>query len=303
MRAHCWSVYGLVVRGSSWIRSTSLRKSNVTSTGSVAPSIGRRAGGVRRGAERDVALAREQGARRVHADPAGAGDVDLGPRVQVGEVHLGAARAVEGLLVGGELHEVAGDEARGETVLAQQAHEQPGAVAARADRPGERLVGRLHARLHAHVVRDVAVHGGVETREELHRAARRPRAARAALPSRCRPARCRRPGAGTAPGRPCRLGSYSNGKYSAYSSMKKSNGLITIRSATRPTVIERWSIFSGKTSRATQLPNGSCCQLMKWFAGLTSSEYASIGVRECGAGLSRTTCGVTFTGRANVYPV
>ena len=59
--------------------------------------------------------------------------------------------------------------------------------------------------------------------------------------------------------------------------MKKSNGLITIRSATRPTVIERWSTFSGKTSRATQLPNGSCCQLMKWFAGLTSSEYASIG--------------------------
>ena len=36
-----------------------------------------------------------------------------------------------------------------------------------------------------------------------------------------------------------RLASYVNGNVSAYSSMKKSNGLITIMSATTPTVILR----------------------------------------------------------------
>ena len=56
----------------------------------------------------------------------------------------------------------------------------------------------------------------------------------------------------------------------------------------------------GKTRRARKLPKASCCQLMKWSAGSTSSEYASIGVRECGAGRSRTTCGWTSTKRSKV---
>ena len=88
------------------------------------------------------------------------------------------------------------------------------------------------------------------------------------------------------------------GNRSAYSSMKKSNGLIVIRSATSPTVMSRVVTFSGKTRRASQLPKGSCCQFTKWFAGFTSRLYASIGVRQCGAGRSRTTCGATDTGSA-----
>ncbi len=63
------------------------------------------------------------------------------------------------------------------------------------------------------------------------------------------------------------------------------------------------SDFSGNTSRAMKLPNGSCCQLRKWSAGSTVSEYDSIGVRECGAGRSRTTCGWIWTGRSKVYVV
>ena len=82
--------------------------------------------------------------------------------------------------------------------------------------------------------------------------------------------------------------------------MKKSNGLITFMSAIRPTVIVSCRVRFGKTSRARKLPNASCCQLMKWSAGSTVSEYASIGVRECGAGRSRTTCGYTSTSRSNV---
>ena len=84
---------------------------------------------VRRGGERDVALAGQQAGGRVEADPAGAGQVDLGPGVQVGEVVVGAGRAVERDEVGLELDQVAGDEARGEAEVAQDLHEQP-AVAA-----------------------------------------------------------------------------------------------------------------------------------------------------------------------------
>jgi hypothetical protein len=87
---------------------------------------------------------------------------------------------------------------------------------------------------------------------------------------------------------------------SAYSSMKKSKGLMTLRSAIRPTVMVRLRVRVGKTRRAWKLPKASCCQLTKWSAGSTCSEYASMGVRECGAGRSRTTCGNTSTRRSNV---
>ena len=59
---------------------------------------------------------------------------------------------------------------------------------------------------------------------------------------------------------------------SAYSSMKKSNGLITFRSAIRPTVMVSCGARFGNTSRARKLPNASCCQLTKWSAGSTCSE-------------------------------
>ena len=42
---------------------------------------------------------------------------------------------------------------------------------------------------------------------------------------------------------------------------------------------------------------------MKWSAGEMVSEYASIGVRVCGAGRSRMTCGPMPIGRSNRYVV
>ena len=110
---------------------------------------GHRRGALRigRGRERDVALAGQEPRRRVEPNPAGAGQVDLGPRVQVGEVRVRSARAVERLHVGLELNEVAGDEARRETEMAEDLHEQPAAVAARAGRERQRLFRRLHAGL------------------------------------------------------------------------------------------------------------------------------------------------------------
>ena len=90
-----------------------------------------------------------------------------------------------------------------------------------------------------------------------------------------------------------------NGNCSAYGSTKKSNGLITARSATSPTVISSSSALAGNTARATWLPNGSCCQLRKCSAGLICSVYDSIGVRVCGAGRSRIVCGPIPIGRSN----
>ena len=88
----------------------------------------RRALWIGRGRERNVAFAGHEPGRRVEADPAGARQVDLGPRVQVGEVDVGAARSVERLDVGLELDEVPRDEPRRETEMAQDLHEEPRAV-------------------------------------------------------------------------------------------------------------------------------------------------------------------------------
>ena len=92
----------------------------------------RRALRIRRGRERDVAFAGHEPERGVEPDPARTRQVDLGPRVQVGEVDIRAAGAVERLHVRLELNEVAGHEPRRETEMAEDLHEQPRAVAARA---------------------------------------------------------------------------------------------------------------------------------------------------------------------------
>ena len=125
---------------------------------------------LRRARERDVALAGEQAGGRVEADPAGAREVGLGPRVQVGEVPRRAGELRAGHDVLDELHEVAGGEAGRDADPAQRLHEQPRAVAARADRAPQRLVGRLDARLHAYGVADAVEHAAVARDEEVDRA-------------------------------------------------------------------------------------------------------------------------------------
>ncbi len=84
---------------------------------------GRGAGGVRRAGERDVAFAGEQAGGGIEADPAGAGQIDFGPRVEIGEVGGRAGGAFERLHVGRELDQIAGDEARGESEMAQDLDE------------------------------------------------------------------------------------------------------------------------------------------------------------------------------------
>ena len=110
---------------------------------------------VRRRRDRDVALARQHARGRVEADPARARQVDLGPGVQIGEIVLDLRRPLDRIDVGTDLDQIAGDETGGETEVTEGLDQKPGGVAARAGRGGERLLRRLHARLHADDVADL----------------------------------------------------------------------------------------------------------------------------------------------------
>ncbi len=132
-----------------------------------AAADGRRGRRLRGGGQRDVALAREQSRRRVQPDPARAGDVHLGPGVQVGEVGGGARWPVERLHVGSQLHQVAGHETGRQPQLAQDRHQQPRRIAARADPGAQRVIRCLDAGFHPHAVGDVGVDRAVETHEQV----------------------------------------------------------------------------------------------------------------------------------------
>ena len=128
----------------------------------------RRAGAVvRRGGERQVPLPAQEAGGGVEADPAGAGDVDLRPGVQVGEVLPCAHRPLDGVDVRHQLDQVAADEPGGEAQLAQHLHQQPGAVAAGAGAEAKRLVRGLHPRLHPHQIAHVLLQGRVQPHQEV----------------------------------------------------------------------------------------------------------------------------------------
>ena len=129
-----------------------------------------RGGGLRIGAggQRDMALAGHQAGGGVQPDPAGTGQVDLRPGMQVGEIGLRPGRAVQRLHVGHQLDQVAGDEARRVAQVAQQLHQQPGGVAARALARAERLLGRPDARLHAYDIGSSRLHQPVQRHQLVH---------------------------------------------------------------------------------------------------------------------------------------
>ena len=116
----------------------------------------RRGAGLGRAGQRNVAFARQQAGGGIESDPARARQIDFAPGMQVGEILLRPRRAIERFHVGGELDQVAGDEARRQAQVTQQLHQQPRRVAARTGPFPERELRRLHARLHADEVLDVA---------------------------------------------------------------------------------------------------------------------------------------------------
>ena len=118
-----------------------------------------------------MAFAGHQAGGRIKADPARAGQKDLAPGMQIGEVFGGTARPVNRFDVGLQLDQVAGDKARCQPEVAQHLHHQPAAVAARARGELQGFFGRLHARLHADGVLNVALQLLVQSHQKVHGAA------------------------------------------------------------------------------------------------------------------------------------
>ncbi len=121
---------------------------------------------VRRCRQRNVSLAREEPGGRVEAHPPRARQVDLGPGVEIGEVLRRAGGAVERLLIGHQLDQIAGHEAGGHAQVPQRFHQQPGGVAAGAAGGVERDLARLHARFHPNQVADLRLDAPVQIDEE-----------------------------------------------------------------------------------------------------------------------------------------
>ena len=120
----------------------------------------RRAGGRRK---RDVSLPGEQRRRGVEPDPAGAGQVDLGPGVQIGTVLAGVIA---------EIDQIPRHEPGGESEVPQCRDHQPGRVPAGADSAGQRVRRGLDSGLHPGGVADGRVRGGVEVDQEVDRRSR-----------------------------------------------------------------------------------------------------------------------------------
>ena len=117
--------------------------------------------------QRDVTLAGQQAGGRIEADPACAGQKDLAPGVQVGEVDLGATRSVQRLHVALELNQVARDKASREAQMPKNLHQQPSGVTTRPRAVGQRHLRRLHAGLHADEVADVLLQLLVQFDQEV----------------------------------------------------------------------------------------------------------------------------------------
>ena len=80
--------------------------------------------------ERQVALAGKESRGWIEPDPACARQVRLGPGVEIGEIVLRAGRPFDGLLIRGELDQIARREARGNAQMTQYLYQQPAGIAA-----------------------------------------------------------------------------------------------------------------------------------------------------------------------------
>ena len=132
----------------------------------------RRRAVVRRRRQRNVAFAAQQSRRGIEPDPAGAGQIHFGPGMQVGEIDLGAGGSVERFYVRPQLNEITGHEARRQSDVPQELHQQPRRVAARPGAGFQRFFRRLHARLHADDVADHVRQPLIELDEKVDGVAR-----------------------------------------------------------------------------------------------------------------------------------
>ena len=108
-----------------------------------------------------MTFTRQQARCRVQPHPSGTRQVGLGPGVQVGEIFIGAAGAIEPFLIGDELNQIARGETRGDTKVAKNLYQQPGAVSTRTHAAFESFFWCLHARFHTDQIFYVLLKPGV----------------------------------------------------------------------------------------------------------------------------------------------
>ncbi len=124
---------------------------------------------MRRAGQRNMAFAGKKSGGRVQSDPACAGQVNLHPGVKIGEVVIRARRSVQGLQIRFQLDQVAGDEAGGETEIAQDLYQHPTGIPARPLCVFKGFLRRLDAGLHADDVPHFVGDAGVEADDEIDR--------------------------------------------------------------------------------------------------------------------------------------
>ena len=127
--------------------------------------------GVRRAGQGNVAFTREQAGGGIKAHPARPGQIDFHPRVEIGEIHLGAGRPVEGFDVRSKLDQVTADKPGGQSLVAQQLHHEEGGVAAGTGLERQGLLRSLHTGFQPDAVLDVVGEAGVEIDQILDGAA------------------------------------------------------------------------------------------------------------------------------------
>ena len=124
-------------------------------------------GGQRGHGQGDMPFSGQQTGCGIDANPAGAGYISFAPGMQIGEVGLGAGRAIQRFLVRGQLDQVAGDKAGGNTQLPQQLHQQPGAVPTGTGTLAQGLLATLDAGLQPDEVGNRPMDPGVQQDQQV----------------------------------------------------------------------------------------------------------------------------------------
>ncbi len=75
-------------------------------------------------------FASQQAGGRIQTNPAGARNIDLGPGVQVSEIHRCSRRAIQGFEVRHQLDQIPRSKARRQAAMAQGLHQQPSRITA-----------------------------------------------------------------------------------------------------------------------------------------------------------------------------
>ena len=125
------------------------------------------AAGIGGAGEGDVTFAGHEPGGGIEPDPTCAGQEDFGPGVEVSEIGCGTGGTVEGFDVSGELDEIAGDEAGGETEIAEDLDEEPGGIPAGTGLEAERLIAGLDAVFEANDIADFALDALVDADEKV----------------------------------------------------------------------------------------------------------------------------------------